>query len=71
MAPIRVRHPKGIATLQLDLDALTVQDLQQEIFNLSEIPPSQQESELFAVSLLTCARLSFFSQSDRDILHER
>ena len=50
MAPIRVRHPKGIATLQLDLDALTVQDLQQQIFTLCDIPPSQQESELVAVS---------------------
>jgi hypothetical protein len=52
MAPVRVRHPKGIATLQLDLDALTVQDLQQQIATLSEIPPSQQESGLFAVSRL-------------------
>ncbi|KAG8217872.1 hypothetical protein J3R82DRAFT_6038 [Butyriboletus roseoflavus] len=43
MAPVRVRHPKGIATLQLDLNALTVQDLQQQLFTLSEIPPSQQE----------------------------
>ncbi|KAG6376503.1 hypothetical protein JVT61DRAFT_2496 [Boletus reticuloceps] len=43
MAPVRVRHPKGIATLQLDIDALTVQDLQQNIFTLSEILPSQQE----------------------------
>ncbi|KAF8447547.1 hypothetical protein L210DRAFT_3641475 [Boletus edulis BED1] len=43
MAPVRVRHPKGIATLQLDIDALTVQDLQQQIFTLSEILPSQQE----------------------------
>lgn len=46
MAPVRLRHPKGIVTLQLDLDALTVQDLQQQIFTLSEIPPSEQESEL-------------------------
>ncbi|KAH0827030.1 hypothetical protein J3R83DRAFT_4711 [Lanmaoa asiatica] len=43
MAAIRVRHPKGIATLQLELNALIVQDLQQQIFTLSEIPPSQQE----------------------------
>ena len=50
MAPIRVRHPKGVVTVQLDLDALTVHDLQQQIFTLSEIPPSQQERELFAVS---------------------
>lgn len=46
MVPVRLRHPKGIATLQLDLDALTVQDLQQQIFTLSEIPPPQQEGEL-------------------------
>ncbi|KIJ69014.1 hypothetical protein HYDPIDRAFT_172511 [Hydnomerulius pinastri MD-312] len=43
MAPIRLRHPKGVSTLQLDLDALTVQDLQQQIFGVSEISPSQQE----------------------------
>ncbi|KIK49223.1 hypothetical protein CY34DRAFT_70078 [Suillus luteus UH-Slu-Lm8-n1] len=43
MAPIRLRHPKGITTLQIDLDNALVQDLQQEIFGVSEIPPSQQE----------------------------
>ncbi|KAF8843550.1 OTU-domain-containing protein [Paxillus ammoniavirescens] len=43
MAPVRVRHPKGVTTLQLDFDVLTVQDLQQQIFGVSEIPPSQQE----------------------------
>ncbi|KAG9318851.1 hypothetical protein JVU11DRAFT_956, partial [Chiua virens] len=43
MAAIRLRHPKGIATLQLDLDTLTVNDLQREIFTHSEIAPSEQE----------------------------
>ncbi|KAG1754635.1 hypothetical protein EDB19DRAFT_1902765 [Suillus lakei] len=43
MAPIRLRHPKGLTTLQIDLDNALVQDLQQEIFGVSEIPPSQQE----------------------------
>lgn len=43
MAPIRLRYPKGITTLQIDLDKALVQDLQQEIFGVSEIPPSQQE----------------------------
>jgi ubiquitin thioesterase OTU1 len=43
MAPIRLRYPKGITTLQIDLDNALVQDLQQEIFGVSEIPPSQQE----------------------------
>ena len=44
MAPIRLRHPKGVTTLQVDLDNASVQGLQQQIFEVSEIPPSQQES---------------------------
>jgi len=43
MAPLRLRHPKGISTLQLDLDTATVQDLLQAIFSVSEIPPSAQD----------------------------
>ncbi|KAI9446152.1 OTU-domain-containing protein [Lactarius indigo] len=43
MAPLRLRHPKGISTLQLDLDTATVQDLLQAIFSESEIPPSAQD----------------------------
>lgn len=43
MAPIRLRHPKGVTTLQIDLDNALVQDLQQEIFGASQISPSQQE----------------------------
>ncbi|KAI0064472.1 OTU-domain-containing protein [Artomyces pyxidatus] len=43
MAPIRLRHPKGVATLQLDTETATVQDLLQAIFEASEIPPSSQD----------------------------
>ena len=43
MAPIRLRHPKGVSTLQVDFDAFTVLDLQQEIFAVTEIVPSLQE----------------------------
>lgn len=43
MAPLRLRHPKGVSTLQLDLDTATVQDLLQAIFSVSEIPPSAQD----------------------------
>jgi len=43
MTPVRLRHPKGVTTLQLDFDSMTVLDLQQQIFGISEIPPSQQE----------------------------
>ncbi|TFK83502.1 OTU-domain-containing protein [Polyporus arcularius HHB13444] len=43
MAPIRLRHPKGVTTIQVDFTNATVQDLQQEIFAATEIPPSQQE----------------------------
>ncbi|EIM90363.1 OTU-domain-containing protein [Stereum hirsutum FP-91666 SS1] len=43
MAPIRLRHPKGVLTLQVDFESFTVQDLQQEIFAASEIPPSAQD----------------------------
>lgn len=43
MAPLRLRHPKGVATLQIDPDTATVQDLLQAIFAASEIPPSAQD----------------------------
>jgi ubiquitin thioesterase OTU1 len=51
MAPLRLRHPKGISTLQLDLDTATVQDLLQAIFSVSEIPPSAQDRALKPVPL--------------------
>ncbi|KAF5315576.1 hypothetical protein D9611_004851 [Ephemerocybe angulata] len=44
MAPIRLRHPKGVSTIQipLDSDSYTVQDLLQEIYKATEILPSHQ-----------------------------
>lgn len=46
MAPFRLRHPKGVSTLQLDTESATVQDLLQAIFAVSEIPPSAQDRTL-------------------------
>ncbi|KAH7889389.1 hypothetical protein F5I97DRAFT_1994140 [Phlebopus sp. FC_14] len=43
MAPIRLRHPKGVTTLQLDLDGLSVHELQEQIYNVSQILPDHQE----------------------------
>ncbi|KAI0035532.1 hypothetical protein K488DRAFT_43091 [Vararia minispora EC-137] len=45
MSRIRLRHPTGVTTLTIDLDSeqTTVQDLLNQIFSSSEIPPSQQE----------------------------
>ena len=43
MTPVRLRHPKGVTTLQVDFSNATVLDLQQQIFAATEIPPSQQE----------------------------
>ncbi|KAI6036305.1 hypothetical protein BKA83DRAFT_25937 [Pisolithus microcarpus] len=43
MASLRLRHPQGVSTLQLDFESATVGDLQQQIFSASQIPPSQQE----------------------------
>jgi len=43
MAPIRLRHPKGVSTIEVSLDPeFTVQDLQQEIYASSAILPSRQ-----------------------------
>ena len=46
MAPIRLRHPKGVLTLQVDIENSSVLDLQQQIYSVTEIPPSQQERKL-------------------------
>ncbi|KLO08950.1 OTU-domain-containing protein [Schizopora paradoxa] len=43
MAPIRIRHPKGASTIDIDLENSTVQDLQQKIREITDILPSQQE----------------------------
>jgi ubiquitin thioesterase OTU1 len=47
MSPIRLRHPKGVSTIQVDLeaDSTTVRDLQQAILAATEIPPSLQDRE--------------------------
>lgn len=41
MAPIRLRHPKGVSTIEVLSDS-TVQDLQQEIYAQTQILPSRQ-----------------------------
>ncbi|TCD61674.1 ubiquitin-specific protease otu1 [Steccherinum ochraceum] len=46
MAPVRLRHPKGATTIQVDFDNFTVLDLQQEIYAATEIPPSLQDCNL-------------------------
>jgi ubiquitin thioesterase OTU1 len=45
MTSIRLRHPKGVSTIQVPLDRedFTVQDLQQAIFKITEIYPSLQD----------------------------
>lgn len=48
MAPIRIRHPKGVATIDIDIENATVLDLQQKILEITEILPSQQERTLLA-----------------------
>ncbi|KAF8511946.1 OTU-domain-containing protein [Hysterangium stoloniferum] len=44
MVPIRLRHPKGVTTIQVDIENenVKVSDLQQAIFSATEIPPSLQ-----------------------------
>ena len=41
MAPIRLRHAKGVSTIEVLSDS-TVQDLQQEIYAQTQILPSRQ-----------------------------
>jgi ubiquitin thioesterase OTU1 len=43
MPPVRLRHPGGVATIQVDFESFTVQDLQQEIHAVSQILPSLQD----------------------------
>ncbi|KAI5119741.1 hypothetical protein M0805_008671 [Coniferiporia weirii] len=43
MAQIRLRHPKGSSTFEIDLNNASVRDLQQQIYAISAIPPSQQD----------------------------
>ncbi|KAI0306309.1 OTU-domain-containing protein [Multifurca ochricompacta] len=43
MALFRLRHPKGVSTLELDIETAKVQDLLQAILSISGIPPSAQD----------------------------
>lgn len=43
MAQLRLRHPNGVSTIQIDLESATVQDLLQEIHKITEILPSRQD----------------------------
>ena len=45
MAPIRIRHAQGTSTIDIDLDNLTVLELQQEIRRVTNILPSHQEGQ--------------------------
>jgi ubiquitin thioesterase OTU1 len=45
MAPLRIRHAKGIATIDLDLETATVLELQQEIRRITNILPSLQDGQ--------------------------
>ena len=60
MAQLRLRHPKGVSTIQVDLESATVQDLLQEIYKITEILPSQQDgtSATFSSVELTSMPLS-------------
>jgi hypothetical protein len=74
MAPFRLRHPKGVSTLQLDAESATVQDLLQAIYAVSEIPPSAQDRTLTTNDLahlihLTLTQL-FCTQSKQDTHQE-
>ncbi|EIN07273.1 OTU-domain-containing protein [Punctularia strigosozonata HHB-11173 SS5] len=43
MSPLRLRHPGGVTTIQIDIGNATVQDLQQEVYRATNILPSLQD----------------------------
>jgi hypothetical protein len=43
--PIRVRHPRGVSTIELDPATTSIDDLKVLVFSTTEIPPSEQESQ--------------------------
>ncbi|KAL1413133.1 ubiquitin-specific protease otu1 [Vanrija albida] len=43
MTPVRLRHPRGVTTLDIDPETQGVADLRVLIFSATEIPPSEQE----------------------------
>jgi hypothetical protein len=62
MAPIRLRHAKGISTIEVLSDS-TVQDLQQEIYAQTQILPSRQiRLFLYKFILIPSYQPSIFSQ---------
>ena len=56
MALIRLRHPKGTSTIEIGLDSedVTVQDIQQKIYEASGILPSRQMRACKLLNLKTC-----------------
>lgn len=48
MAILRLRHPKGVTSIDIDIDSddTKVYDLQQVILSATEIPPSLQDRAL-------------------------
>jgi ubiquitin thioesterase OTU1 len=44
VVPIRVRHPRGVSTIEIDPATTTIDNLKVLIFSTTEIPPSEQES---------------------------
>jgi ubiquitin thioesterase OTU1 len=46
MAPIRLRHPKGVSTIEIDLESGKVSDLLQAVFSCTDIPPTLQELKI-------------------------
>ena len=62
MAQLRLRHPKGVSTIQIDLESATVQDLLQEIYKITEILPSQQDGTSTTSSSSELTLMRFFSQ---------
>ena len=69
MAPFRIRHPKGVSTLQLDVESATVQDLLQGIFTVSDIPLSTQDRAPLTASLALLVSHSYMSQLKQDTHH--
>lgn len=43
---VRLRHPRGVTTIEVDPSTQGVDDLKVLIFSSTEIPPSEQESGL-------------------------
>lgn len=42
---IRLRHPRGVTTLDIEPDTQTIEDLKILVFSATEIPVNEQESK--------------------------